>query len=200
MSPPVKPMLEDLELLLVQHIRTLEEQALSKQKIPGLDGAVYQNMGRCPTIFLIRGMLVGDTAVDDLTALRQKFQAHEPVSFVADIATETTVTQVLIDDLQVNELAGRPARFEYRLVLREYIPPPPPEQILDSPLNNEANGLFDDLTENLDILSDLDDLLGGNFNIADPTPPLRQLLDGFQEATSGLDSILGALSRNLTQE
>ncbi len=138
-------------MLLVQHIRTLEEQALSKQKIPGLDGAVYQNMGRCPTIFLIRGMLVGDTAVDDLTALRQKFQAHEPVSFVADIATETTVTQVLIDDLQVNELAGLLARFEYRLVLREYIPPPPPEQILDSPLNNEANGLFDDLTENLDI-------------------------------------------------
>lgn len=187
MSPsPVKPMLGNLELSLVQRARTAEERALAKHAVPGLDGAVFQNMGRQPTLVVLTGVLVGEEALDGLAELRQKFQAREPVSFVADIATGTQVTQVLIEHLRVRELAGRPARFGYRVVLREFIPPPPPA-ITVSP---DALGPFGDLVDAIDAMGSIPDF-------GDPTPPLLRALDDFQTATEGLSGVLGALGDKL---
>jgi hypothetical protein len=181
--PPVKPMLGDLELSLVQQVRTAEGRALAKHAVPGLDGAVFQNMGRPPTLVALTGVLVGEQALDGLTELRQKFQAREPVPFVADISTGTQVTQVLIEHLRVRELAGKPARFEYRIILREFIPPPPPAPTV-SP---DALGPFGDLVDAIDAMGSIPDF-------RDPTSPLLRTLDSFQAATEGLTGVLGALS------
>ena len=40
--------------------------------------------------------------------------------FVADIATAVRVDQMLIEEMGVRELAGKPERFEYAVTLREY--------------------------------------------------------------------------------
>jgi hypothetical protein len=184
MSPaPIKPMLGDLELSLVQRARTAEERALAKHVVPGLDGAVFQNMGRRPTRVVLTGVLVGEDSLDGLTELRQKFQVREPVSFVADIATGTQITQVLIEHLRVKELAGRPAHFGYRVVLREFVSPPPSAPTV-SP---DALGPFGDLVDAIEAMGSIPDF-------GDPTPPLLRALDDFETATEGLSGVLGALS------
>jgi hypothetical protein len=176
-------MLDDLELLLVQRVRTAEERALAKHNVPGMNGAVFQNMGRRPTVVTLTGMLVGEEALDRLAELRQKFQAKQPVAFVADIVTGTRVTQVLIDDLRVRELAGKPERFAYRIVLREFIPPPSPAPAVAP----DALGPFGSLVNAIDAMGRIPDF-------RDPTPPLLRMLDSFQAATEGLADILGTLS------
>lgn len=183
MSPaPVKPMLGDLELSLVQRVRTAEERALAKHQVPGMDGAVLQNMGRRPAVVALTGMLVGEEVLDGLGTLRQKFQAREPVPFVADIATGTRVNQVLIEHLRVRELAGKPQRFEYHIILREFIPPPSAAPTV-SP---DAVEPFGDLVNAIGAMDRI-------FDFKDPTPPLLRMLDSFQAATEGLTSILSAL-------
>jgi hypothetical protein len=93
------------------------------------------------------GVVVGDEALDGLTALREKFEAREPVSFVADIATATEVQEVLIADLQVREVAGKPNHLAYRLTIKEYIPPPPGEEAAARAVDEAAQGEASDGAE-----------------------------------------------------
>lgn len=119
---PARPMLGDLELKQVQHIDVGEDQALVQHAVPGLEGDFFQRLGRCATRVALSGVLTGSEAGEGLGDLRQKFRAAEPVDFVADITTATQVDQVLIEDLMVRELAGKPERYEYAFTLREYTP------------------------------------------------------------------------------
>ncbi len=124
----VIPMLAEIELKTIQEISTTEGRALAKHNIPGMDGCVFQNLGRKPTKVMFSGILFGEKAKEDLEKLWTKFKAGEPVSFVADITTATDISQVLIEDLKVNEVAGKPDHFRYSAVLRE-CPSPPPEKV-----------------------------------------------------------------------
>ncbi len=119
-------MLDEIELKAIQEISTTEDHAFVEHKIPGVDGSVFQNLGRKPTKVEFSGILYGEKAKEDLEKLRTKFKAGEPSSFVADITTATDVSQVLIEDLKVNEVAGKPDHFRYSVVLQECPPPPPP--------------------------------------------------------------------------
>ncbi|HEY0431696.1 MAG TPA: peptidoglycan-binding protein [Pyrinomonadaceae bacterium] len=125
---PVKPMLDDVELQHVQKVEAEDEQVLAQHGVPALEGDFLQDLGRRVTRFTLVGVMTGPEAGEKLKTLRLKFRKAEPVSFVSDIATATTVGKVLIEEFGVRELAGKPARFEYELTLREFLPPPPPEQ------------------------------------------------------------------------
>lgn len=124
-----QPMLGDVELQLVQKIDTEDDQVFIPHSIPALEGDFLQGIGRRATSVALTGVITGTEAKESLKTLRDKFRAAEPVSFVADIATATKVTQVIIEEMGVRELAGLPEQFEYALTLREYIPPPKPEEI-----------------------------------------------------------------------
>lgn len=119
-------MLAEIELKTIQEISTTEDRAFAEHKIPGMDGSVFQNLGRKPTKVALSGILYGEKAKEDLEKLRAKFKAGEPVSFVADITIAIDISQVLIEDLKVNEVAGKPDHFKYSVVLQECPPPPPP--------------------------------------------------------------------------
>ncbi len=123
----VKPMLDDVELEQVQDVEAEEEEALAQQSVPALEGDFLQDLGRRATRVSVRGVLTGDQAGDGLKKLREKFQAATPLPFTADIATATKVDKVLIEEMGVRELAGKPERFEYAFTLREFTPPPPPK-------------------------------------------------------------------------
>lgn len=129
----VKPMLGDLELQQVQEIETDGDQVILRHRVPGLEGDFLQGLGRRGGRITVAGVLTGPEAKEGLQALREKFRAAEPVAFVSDIATATQVGEVLVEEMEVRELAGKPERFEYHLVLREYTEPepvttePPPE-------------------------------------------------------------------------
>jgi outer membrane protein OmpA-like peptidoglycan-associated protein len=123
-----KPMLGDLELQQVQKIEVDEDQTLAQQGVPALEGDFLQRLGRRASQISLTGVLTGSDAGAGLKTLQEKFRAAESVSFVADIATATKVDQVLIEELGMRELAGKPERFEYALTLREFVPPPQPQQ------------------------------------------------------------------------
>ncbi len=121
---PLKPMLGDLELQQVQRIETEGDQILVPHRVPGLEGDFLQGLGRRGSRIALTGVLSGAASRDALKTLREKFKAAAPVSFVSDIATATKVDQVLIEEMEVRDLAGKPERYEYAFVLREHTPPP----------------------------------------------------------------------------
>jgi outer membrane protein OmpA-like peptidoglycan-associated protein len=125
---PAKPMLDDVELQQVQKVEAEDEEVLAQHGVPALEGDFLQDLGRRVTRFTLIGVMTGPEAGEKLKTLRLKFRNAEPVTFVADIATATAVGKVLIEEFGVRELAGKPARFEYELTLREFLPAPPPEQ------------------------------------------------------------------------
>lgn len=120
-------MLGDLELSLVQELETGETQILVDHPVPGVAGDFTQSLNRGASQVLLRGVIVGDVAKDQAEQLRRRFHDATPMAFAADVMNASRIQQVVIADLQVEELAGKPERFEYRLVLQEYIEPPPDE-------------------------------------------------------------------------
>lgn len=190
MPDPVTPMLDDIELTSVQWIETDERRAVVEHRIPGMAGNALQDMGRDSTTIRLTGVFFGDTALADLEALRGKFQEGTSLSFAADITTATDIIDVVIADLHVRELGGRPNTWRYRMVLRESPPPPPPIDpfgTVDLSVLDEAQGLFDQALSVVDLVANLPDIP----NFGDPTVPLGGLLDEFASITGGLD--LGAL-------
>jgi hypothetical protein len=170
MPPPIKPMLGDLELSLVQQIETDEAQALVDHAVPGLAGNFTQRLNRKATQVTLHSIITGDEARDGLEELREKFHAAEPLPFVADIMTATEVQQVLISDLEVQEVAGKPDRFEYWLTLKEYVSPPPDETATIQQVSEQAqqqaldlgSQQADDVSSELGVLEVQVDLGGGD--------------------------------------
>lgn len=128
-----RPMLDDLELQQVQTIELDGDQVWTEHSIPALEGDFFQGLGRRASQITLTGVLTGAEAADGLNNLRGKFRTAQPVAFVADIATATRLDQMLIEEMGVRELAGKPARFEYAFTLREYIPATPTQTIIPPP-------------------------------------------------------------------
>ncbi len=122
---PTRPILDELELQLVQRIEIDEDQVLVEHEIPGLEGDFFQRDGRRATRVRLNGVMTGDDVGDKLRQLREKFLLAHPVPFVSDITVSTRVDQVLIGEMAVKEVAGKTQRFEYAIALHEYIEPPP---------------------------------------------------------------------------
>jgi hypothetical protein len=156
-------MLDDLELPQVQEIRTHELRALSEHKPPGMEGSFLQNLGRRPALLLLWGVATGPGARDFLNQLEVKFRAGLPVPFTADIVTDSTIEKVRVEDLKLDEVAGRPDRFTYVLALREAIEPVAPvtapavDAGLDADLLADAAQLTGDLVAGLVAGSELVD-------------------------------------------
>jgi len=125
-----RPMLDDLELQQVQTIQQDGDQVWTQHSIPALEGDFFQGLGRRASQITLQGVLTGAEVADGLKNLRDKFRGAQPVSFVADIATATRIDQVLIEEMGVRELAGKPSRFEYAFTLREYTPATPTEVVI----------------------------------------------------------------------
>jgi hypothetical protein len=139
----MRPVLDGLELQQVQELSTYDLRALPEQKPPGMSGSILQNLGRRATRLVVRGVASGAGAADFAGALETKFRAAQPVSFAADIVADAKIDRVLIDDLQLRDLAGKPERFAYTLVLREFIVPkdPPTTAGVDASILDDAKNL-----------------------------------------------------------
>ncbi|MGR9046374.1 MAG: hypothetical protein ACU83N_13860 [Gammaproteobacteria bacterium] len=149
----MRPVLDDIELPQVQEIATLERRVLAEHKPPGMAGSLLQNLGRRPTRLALWGVVTGPEAQDFIQRLDAKFRAATPVAFIADIVKDAEIERLLIEDLKLEELAGKPERFVYRLTLREFIEPVEPEEasLLDESILDEAQDLMDDLVDGLNI-------------------------------------------------
>lgn len=148
----MRPMLDDLELPLVQEISTFDRRMLAEHKPPGMDGSVIQNLGRRPSCILLWGVATGDEARSFLDQLDKKFREGKPVPFAADIVADAAIDNVLIDNVRLQELAGKPDRFAYVLTLKQHQVPAEPEDVsfVDTSLLDEAIDQINGLVEGLD--------------------------------------------------
>ncbi len=149
----MQPMLDDLELPQVQEIVTYDRRSLAEHKPPGMAGSLLQNLGRRPSRVVLWGVATGPDARDFADKLDSKFRASKPVPFTTDIVADSKIDQVLIDDLRLQDLAGKPERFAYVLTLREFIKPVAPEDTsgLDLGILDEAKQLVDGIVGGLNI-------------------------------------------------
>lgn len=198
----IKPMIGEFEVPGLERIGAEQKRRLVEVPVPGLEGSLSQDLGSHSVRIVMEGSLSGDDARDGfLETVREMFDAGEPVDFVADIVTATEVFQVLVEGLDVQEVAGTASPFQYRLLLRQYVPPPEPTPVsgfgegfpgldelgldLGLDLDLEAADLFD--------IMELPDLLSVP-DFADPTTPLKSALDGVQSAMDDLSTVSDSLA------
>jgi hypothetical protein len=189
----VRPVLGDWEVPRVSRIEAAQQRRLVELPVPGRVGSLYQDLSSAPARIAIHGSIFGDEDRSEFfEEVRAKFQAGEPVTFVADIVTATEVQYVVIETLDVVESGSRPDELTYFIVLRESPPPPPPPNplgALDAGLLDDMGSFPDTITGALDVI----DGLGSVPDLADPTPPLTSAVSGVTEAVSTLESALGPL-------
>lgn len=149
----MRPTLDDITLPQVQTLRIADARALAEHRAPEMDGSYFQNLGRDPTVIHVAGVASGPDALAFLTELNTRFDTGEPVAFVSDIVADTEIDQVLIADLKTREVAGKPERLAYAMVLHEFVEPETPEDVsgLDADLLEDASGLIDELVDGLDL-------------------------------------------------
>ncbi|MEU1465856.1 hypothetical protein ABZ467_35455 [Streptomyces sp. NPDC005727] len=149
----MRPMLAGTELPQVQEIGTSDRRALAEHKPVGKDGSLLQNLGRAPTTVTVIGVATDPKALELVETLKKNLRTGVAVPFVADITTDCAIDTVLIDDLRVRQLAGRPGRFGYVLTLREFIEPVEPAGVdpLDADILGDATDLLDGVLDGLDI-------------------------------------------------
>lgn len=179
----IRPMIGSWEVRNIERIATREARRLAVVPVPGLSGDLHQDLGRGAMVVEISGSLTGDEARDTfLKELREKFLAGEPVDFIADIAKESELEQVLIESLSLDEQAGRTDSFRYRIGLKEYTEPPEPAGAQpDFGLDVDM-----DLGLNVDLGLDLLDLPG----FLGDVPKVGDLLAPLKPAATSLKSVL----------
>ena len=174
-------MLGSFEIVGIESIASSERRALAEHRVPGLAGNYLQDLGTVPNRIVIVGTRYGDDARDGfLTGIRELFSTGAPATFVADINTATDLTEVVLEDLDVAEVAEPQGAFRYRIALRKYVPPPEPPAtgLLEGGIFDDALGLLDAL-DALDALASIPDL-------SDPTAPLTGALEPVHAAVGGL--------------
>jgi len=167
-------MLDGLELPQVQEITSYDRRSLAEHKPPGMSGNVLQNMGRRPTRLVLWGVATGPDALKFTEQLDQKFRNAKAVPFTADISKDSQIELMFIDDLKLQELAGKPQRFGYVLTLREFIKPVEPENAgagLDTDILGDALNQLNNLTSGFEILGQLSDVVA---RLAKLTAELQQ--------------------------
>ncbi len=129
-----------IELNGVQNVHTEESRALVELHVPRQDGSIFQDLGRNPLTVFVDGLLFGAAALSGLERLRAARSAAEPLPFAADVLAGSELTEVLIEDLQVRQVAGYPDRYRYTLRLREYKRLPGPAEALQQRINTDVAG------------------------------------------------------------
>lgn len=127
-----------IELVGVQEIHTEESRALVEQRVPAQQGSVFQDLGRGPVSVVLDGLLFSTEALSGLESLRDAQIKAKPLPFAADIAVGTELTDVLIEDIKIRQLAGYAHRYRFSIRLREYKQPPQPADAAVKPVDQQV--------------------------------------------------------------
>lgn len=177
------PLVDDLPLDAVSWIRQRTAVRASSLPVAGLSGDAQQLLGRSSHEFEVAGLLVGDESRSQLESLQQKAAEISEVPFHADVTAALEVEKVVVLEAEFLEAAGQPGRYEYRLLLRESPPIPPPAE--DDPFGLGDLGLGDLGLPDLGF-DDLGDVLG---DIADAAAMAQDALDAVTGAIAALDAL-----------
>ena len=107
-----------------QRMVALEKRRNVLAGAPGQKGAVAQDLGHQPARIELEALLFGMGATVDLESLRSAWQKAKPLAFSSDIVTGTEITEVVIEDLKVDQQAGTTDTWRCVMKLREHTEPP----------------------------------------------------------------------------
>lgn len=178
MSRPI-PLLDDVPLDATLWIRQTTRPRVASIPVAGLEGDVQQALGRGSHEVELRGVLVGEGAVESLHKLQKKAASKEEVVFTADITTALDIQKAVILEATFSEEAGRPGRYDYHLIIQESPPLPEPASLggLGGLGLGDLGGLEGfDLGFDTDILGDIADMAG-------------ELQNAIEAAASALDKL-----------
>jgi hypothetical protein len=216
---PATPMIGDIELKAVQWIRQETDQGFTRQRVAGLDGTLHQRLGRRSHRIVLAGLLVAESAADDLKALQEKAGSGEEVTFAADIATALEVERMVIESFAAEQVVGRGAQYAYTITLAESPPLPPPAEVSgfggldefglgDLGFDADIGGLLDDITDQagaltgaldaaLDAVDQLESLaaLADLADIGSPLQPLTETVDQLADVGPRVTGILDRLNQ-----
>jgi hypothetical protein len=216
MSTRPIPLLGDISLSFVQRIEHSLEAGFVATRIAGLDGELQQRTGRPSHRVRIAGLLVGDSARDDLGKLQTVAQTGDELTFAADITSALDLQKVVIRAFHAEEAAGHPSRISYRLELIESPPLPPPAELGgfgglgDFGLGDLGIdlGVLDDIANAASKISDVVDkaksaieavnaianiAASGGLNFSGILDPMNRTVDSVKGITGGFQSATRAL-------
>jgi hypothetical protein len=189
----VRPVLGDWELPSIERVELVESRRLARLGVPGLAGDLHQDLGQDSLTVAVTGSLQGDDRRSGLlAALQERFLAGDPLPFVADVVESSELEDVVIVGFEVTESADWSEGVRYRLLLRQYVEPPPPPSPIPS-LPDDLLGELADLAGGLLEGLDLPGLLGGVPSLADPSEPIRPAMDTVRSAVGEVPALLGDL-------
>jgi hypothetical protein len=125
----------NIELKGVQNVHTEEARTLIEQRVPEQQGSVFQDLGREPVTIVLDGELFGGDVLSALEKLRRAQAKAEPLSFAADVAVGTELTEVLVEDIRIRQIAGFTDRYRFAMRLKEHVQPPPAAGAALAPVN-----------------------------------------------------------------
>jgi hypothetical protein len=190
----IRPMLGSWELPCVERVELLEARRLARLGVPGLVGDLHQDLGAQSLTVAITGSLDGDQRRSELLgSLQEAFLAGEPLPFVADIVESSELEDVVIVSFEVVETKEQHGETFYRIVLRQYVEPPPPPSGLPE-LPDDLLGDLADLAGSLLDAMDLPGLLGDVPSLADPTEAVRPALESVRSAVGQVPKALDGLA------
>jgi hypothetical protein len=134
------------EVRNIIHISTTDKRDMIGHNIPGMEGDVFQNLGRSPVVISFDGTFQGRTAKENLEILRTKFKQGTPLPFNSDLSGTADITQVLINDMRIEESSSVRGRYHYFMVLQEY-KVPPPEPVMPPAQDEEAGAWQEETAE-----------------------------------------------------
>jgi len=108
------------EVRTVYDVHVDGRRSIVELKIPGSSGNVLQDMGREPITILIKGEVWGPDAKATVTSLKAKSDAGDSVPFTSDLLAAASVSDVIVEELEVDQVAGNPTRYRYLMLLREF--------------------------------------------------------------------------------
>lgn len=215
---PGTPMIDDIELKAVQWVRQETNQDFVRQKVAGLKGTLHQKLGRISHRVVLSGVLLPETATDDLKKLQEKAASGDEVSFTADIATALTIDKMVIESFVAEQQVGRASQFAYTITLAESPPLPPPAQVsafgglggfglgdlgfdpgalgdVLGDIAGQAGALMDAVDSAMDAVQQLQSLasLADLASISNPMQPITDKVSELSAITEPMQKLSGAL-------
>ena len=176
----------ELGSLTLEHLTDVEVRdraRIVRHPVPAMAGDLVQQLGRESVDLVLAGSFFGPDCGQQLAALRGAYRDATVLDLLADAAGEGYVAKVVVAGLDVRQNAGDVERFDYRVVLVEYVEPPAapaPDllQDIDTGLADEAAGYLDDVQNGLAQVSQLVSLtqLAG---FGDPTTKSHEMYDEY---------------------
>jgi hypothetical protein len=109
-----------LEGRSVRNVNIVDERNLVKHEVPGMQGSVFQDLGRTAVKISFDGKVLGANAKNIIEQIRSKYKGGEPVPFLSDLSGAADVSQVVIDSFIATETAGTIGQYDYSIALKEF--------------------------------------------------------------------------------